>query len=597
MLQMKEKPLIQLILFQRLRYRLLILLVSFAGSLFGILAPYFQKEFIDSLTGVTESKLHFLNFLNPWVYIALAFVTYLAGQAFSLWTNYLGASEALLMQKTLSSKLYEKMLSLKVDTLSQRPLGEIVSIYATDVQGSTVFLEQTLPFGATTLFPLILAPFILIFMFETPLWPTFLTMFLVSAVNTSLAFRQSKFFFLYKQLAGERIGIVNEWIQNIRALRVLEWTKYFEKAIRKKRIVETENRMRMLTNGQIMNSISSSFTFLLNVVTLGVLVFVSKQKLTSGEILALLWILGVFLTRPFRQMPWFFTFAFDSWTSVKRLEDFFRTKNVTTESTPQSHSSSAKEPQALNSKTVLEVKNLNLNIGGYSILRNISLRVQQNQFVAIVGDVGSGKSLLLLSLLGETGAHSDFLKIKPGSKLAFVPQEGFIMSANLRDNIIFDYNQSGDHDLDVIESLSSCEFHFDQERTEKGLDTVIGERGVNLSGGQKQRVSLARVDYNKADILLLDDCFSALDVDTEKRIMEKLILHRWKNKTKILVTHRLTVLERVDHIFFLDSGQIIAEGSFQDLIEQCDSFRKFTQSVHHENTKEIHVGSPHLTRN
>ncbi len=591
----QSPSLLHLIAFHRLRYRYLILLASFAGSLFGIFAPYFQKEFVDALTGETGSKLHFLNVFNPWIYIGLAFLSYLIAQAFSLWTNYLGAREAIIMQRILSDKLYEKMLSLKVDTLSQRPLGEIVSIYATDVQGSTVFLDQTLPTGATTLFPLILTPFILIFMFDTPLWPTFLTMFLVSALNTGLAFRQSKFFFLYKQLAAERIGIVNEWIQNIRTLRVLGWTKHFEKTIYNKRVVETENRMRMLTNGQVMNSISSSFTFLLNILTLGVLVFVSKQKLTSGEILALLWILGVFLTRPFRQMPWFFTFAFDSWTSLKRLQDFFSTRNVLTEAVP-----SLQQPQPaaqVSSEPVLEVKNLNLKIGKHPILSHISLSLRPKEFVAVVGDVGSGKSLLLLSLLGETGAHMESFKIKQGLKLAFVPQEGFIMSANLRDNIIFDYDQSSSHDQKVLDCLSACEFHLTQERTENGLETMIGERGVNLSGGQKQRVSLARVDCSDADILLLDDCFSALDVDTEKRIMDKLISQRWKNKTKLLVTHRLTVLEKVDRILFLDSGRILAEGTFYDLLEQSEKFREFTRSVNHEHTKEIHVEGSNLQGN
>ncbi len=579
----KEKPLIQQILFDRLEFRLLILLTSLAAAFFGILAPYFQKEFVDILTHSSSTKLHYFDITNPWYFILLSFLCYLIGQAFSLGTNYLGAYEAIIMQRRLSDKLYKKMLTLKVDTLSKRPLGEIVQIYVTDVQGSTVFLDQTLPAGATTLFPLILAPFILIFLFDTPLWPTFLAMFLATVLNTALAFRQSQFFFLFKKLAGERIGIANEWIQNIRTLRVLEWTKHIENQIFQKRILETQNRVRMLTNGQVMNSITSCITFLLNVLTLGVLVYVSKQNLTTGEILALLWILGIFLTRPFRQMPWFFTFAFDSWTSVKRLEEFFQIKN---ENTKIKFANSNSDTSA-KSDSDIAISNLNLEIRQKRILSNISLHVKKGEFVTIVGDVGSGKSLLLLSLLGETGSVSEQFKIKEGLRLSYVPQEGFIMSANLRDNVIFDYDQDQSHDLKIINSLKSCEFHFDQERTQQGLDTQIGERGVNLSGGQKQRISLARVDYNDADILLLDDCFSALDVDTEKLILEKLILGKWKNKTKLLVTHRLSLLEKADRIYFMDSGKIIEEGTFYDLIDRSEAFKNFTQSVHHENTKEI----------
>ena len=584
--------LLSVIFFHRLRYRFFILGGSFLSAFFGILAPYFQKEFVDTLTGHGNSPLHFLN-LTPLHFIFLAFACYLISQAFIQWTNYIGSSEALIVQRILSDRLYQKTLSLKVDTLSSKPLGELVQLYAADIPGSTVFLDQTLPFGASTLFPLLIAPLALVMMFHMPLAPTLICLFLVSFINTSLAFRQARFFYRFKQLAGERIALVNEWVQNIRALRVLGWMELFENFIRRVRVVETTNRVKMVTNGQVMNSISSSFTFILTIVTLSVLLFQTHQQLTPGEILAVLWILGIFLTRPFRQMPWFFTFAFDAWTSVQRLESFFKLLNS---ETPHSSSSGNLTPSR---ESALSVKNLNLEIQGKKLLKNINLEINKGEFVAIVGEVGSGKSLLLFSLMGETGASWENYKIFSQSfskenkewkkNFGFVPQEGFIISSTLRDNVLFDYDQSHSQDEKVYRSLAQCEFHFDQERFVDRLETLIGERGVNLSGGQKQRISLARTHFQSPEILLLDDCFSALDVDTEKKLLENLIAREWASKTKVLVTHRLSVLEKADRVLFIQNGQITYEGHYFDLIERSADFKEFTQSIHQEDTREFHV--------
>ena len=592
------KSLFSEVVFTRFHARIIILLCSFAAAVFGLLGPFFQKEFIDQLTG-TASKLHLFTFNNPLWFIVGAFFCVLFAQAFAQLTNYLSAKEALFMQRVFAERLYNKTLNLRVDTMSHRPVGEIVSLYATDVAGATVFLDQTLPAGASTLFPLLLAPFAISVLFDIPLWPTICVMIGMTVLNTVMGFRQSRFFFRFKLLAAERIGLVNEWIQNIRTIRILGWIRHFETAIFAKREVETRNRVLMVTNGQIMNALSSSVTFVLNVISLGSLVFFTKQQVTGGELLALLWIVGIFLTRPFRQMPWFFTFAFDSWTSLKRLEEFFSIKNNKTDE-------DGREPAAMtrDEAFALQVRGLNLRIGARDILNKIDLDVAHGEFVAVVGEVGSGKSMLLLSLLRETGASFDFYHIGDKDALqatpdevrgnfAYVPQEGFIMSASLRENVAFLYDIDPDRDPMVEESLRLAQFDLNTERVEKGLNTEIGERGVNLSGGQRQRVSLARVHFHQAPILLLDDCLSAVDVDTEQKLFEQLLLGAWADRTRILVTHRLSALSQVDRILFLEEGRIIDQGTFEELLARNEKFRDYTTTVAKEaaaNKTEAHNG-------
>jgi ABC-type multidrug transport system, ATPase and permease components len=581
------------VLFTRWYARLLILLCSLVAAALGLLSPLLQKEFIDHLTGNFERSFFHANF--PILYLILgAFFCMLFSLGFAQLTTFLSARESLFMQRIFADRLYNKTLHLKVDTMSSRPVGEIVSLYATDVQGATVFLDQTLPAGASTIFPLILAPFAISLIFDIPLWPTVMVMCGITLINTAMAFRQSKFFYRFKQLAAERIALVNEWIQNIRTIRILGWIHFFEKNIFAKREVETRNRVLMVTNGQLMNAISSSITFILNVVTLGSLIYFTDHQLSSGELLALLWIVGVFLTKPFRQMPWFFTFAFDSWTSLQRLQKFMDVENA--ENGDSASAQGADNGEAPES-WALDVKNLRLTINNRRILRGIDIKVAEGELVGIVGEVGAGKSMLLLSLLQETGASFERYQIgdKNGLDLtsdeiranfSYVPQEGFIMSASLRENVAFLYDIDPDRDAMVEESLKLAQFDLSTERVENGLDTEIGERGVNLSGGQRQRVGLARVHFHGAPILLLDDCLSAVDVDTEKKLFEQLIMGAWKDRTRVLVTHRLSALNRVDRIYFMKDGEILDVGNFDELLLRSPEFREYTMSIAESATKK-----------
>lgn len=569
------------VLLNRMQYRVLILTTSFLSAMLGILSPYFQKGFIDFLMYDHSYLPSFLSFSNPLPYLFLAVFFLVLSQLLNQLTNYIGVKEALFMQKKIGEKIYNKMLSLKLDAMTKRPLGEIVSLYATDVSGATVYLDQTLPSGSSTFFPLLITPFVLVTFFDTPIFFTLVVVVAITALNTFLAFRQSKFFYKFKTLAAERLGFVNEWVQNIRTLRILGWVEIIEQKIINKREVETRNRVKMVTNGQMMNSISSSFTFIVNIATLSVLVIYYKRDLSPGEIFALLWILGVFLTRPFRQMPWFFTFAFDAATSIARIETFLCAKNK--------FDIREAELTTFDSKNILEVENLNLSIHGQEILKVDSFKVAKGQHAMIVGEVGSGKSMLLLSLLGETNCEwkryvinrtflaSDVVNFR--NVFSYVPQEGLIVSTTLRDNIFLQYDAPKEHDDRVTHALWQAQFKKDMAVLENGLETEFGERGVNLSGGQKQRINIARAAFDDRDIIVLDDSFSALDTETEHLIFTQLVSGAWKNKTVIMTTHRLNLLISADVIHFMQNGRIKISGSYSDLISKDADFRLFCNQL------------------
>ncbi|MCM2281123.1 MAG: ABC transporter ATP-binding protein/permease, partial [Bdellovibrionaceae bacterium] len=524
-----------------------ILALSLCTAVFGLMSPLFQKLFIDRLLGVEDSLAQ--GRFASWPVEALilaAFFMMLLAAGCGIASVWVGMRESVRIQASLGERMYQKTLRMRSDQLGSRTVGEVVSIYATDVTGATALLEQTLPMGAGIVFPLIFAPFVVNWITRVPLGASITLIGVIVVLNAIFSYRQSRFFFRFKQLAAERTGLVSEWIQNIRVLRILDWVGAFEEKIFEKRVQETANRVAMVTNGQMMGSVGSSISFFINLFGVATLVSLQGGVVTPGELLALLWIFGVFLARPFRQIPWMFTFLLDALTSLRRIESFLADRDEGEFAAPVAPLEDASTPASL------DVRGLELRIGRQMCLQEIHLSVRSGEFVAIVGEVGSGKSLLLLSLMGETGATFEDFEIGGKSmkgltpedrrrRFSYVPQESFVMSASLRENVALEYGVGANVDGRVVASLGRSQFRLEQENVQGGLEAEIGERGVNLSGGQRQRLSLARVDMEPRPVLLLDDCLSAVDISTERQLIEQLISGAWRERTRLLVTHRLSV--------------------------------------------------------
>ncbi len=545
-----SRLILKVVFFDRPHFRLLILFLSLLAALLGLAVPYYQKQFLMSI---------------DYPALAICVSLSLAYLILNQLTLFVGQSESIQAQRKLAEILYKHNLEMKPLTLQKRSIGEIVSLYSVDIPSLTVWLEQSLPYGLTTLFPLILTPFFLYFFYELPLTFSLGLVLALVLLNSVMAYRQSIFFFRFKLLAADRMGLVNEWIQNIRGLKVLNWIEGFENKILKKRREETQNRMHMLTNGQIMNSISSSIMFWLNLSILGFFIWFYDKGFTKADIISLLWLTGVFLSRPLRQLPWFFTFVFDALTSYRRLAEFLNLEN---------QNENILSKVKTDARLLLEIKNLNLQINGRDILKNIDLKISPGEIIALIGPVGAGKSLLAKSIINETPFNADiFYREK---EVSYLPQEHFIMSASLRDNMNFGYQTPPEFDEKIIQHLQQAQFSFELDRVQNGLETLIGERGLNLSGGQKQRVSLARQLMQSNALLVLDDPLSAVDISTEKKMIQEFSKLKEKNHSIILTTQRFSVLPFCSRIIFLNNGIIEFDGNSKDFLAEAryDSFLK-----------------------
>jgi ATP-binding cassette subfamily B protein len=215
-------------------------------------------------------------------------------------------------------------------------------------------------------------------------------------------------------------------------------------------------------------------------------------------------------------------------------------------------------------------------------LKNISFELNQGETLAIIGRTGSGKSTIL-ELIGrlydvqegtvciDNNPIQDLNLNNLRSSIGYVPQDAFLFSDSIKENIKFGATDATDEEVTAFAKAAAV--HNNIIDFKQGYDTVLGERGITLSGGQKQRVSIARALIGSPKILLLDDSLSAVDTETEEQILENLASLETK-VTTIIVSHRISSAKNADRILILDQGQIVQQGTHSELVTQDGYYRE-----------------------
>ncbi len=219
--------------------------------------------------------------------------------------------------------------------------------------------------------------------------------------------------------------------------------------------------------------------------------------------------------------------------------------------------------------------------GSYDVLNNVSFKISAGENVGIIGKTGSGKTTIVDLILRTynvpdgtvfiDGHDVNTIPIKSVRKYAaYVPQDNFLFSDTIENNIAFATDNGTIED--VIAAAKDSDVDTNISEFTEGYKTVLGERGVTVSGGQKQRISIARALMKNAPILILDDSVSAVDTKTEKTILDNLRNNR-KGKTTILIAHRITTIEKMDKIIFINDGKISAIGTHEELVNTCPDYK------------------------
>ncbi len=235
----------------------------------------------------------------------------------------------------------------------------------------------------------------------------------------------------------------------------------------------------------------------------------------------------------------------------------------------------------------IEFKSLTFRYPGadYDALKDVSFRINRGENVGLIGKTGSGKTTVVDLILRTynvpqgtlfiDGNDVNRIPIKTVREYsAYVPQDNFLFSDTIENNIAFATDGGGRDD--VVRAAELSDVHGNISEFKEGYDTVLGERGVTVSGGQKQRISIARALMKDASILILDDSVSAVDTKTERVIIENLRKNR-VGKTTILIAHRISTVERMDKIIFIDDGRVVDVGTHGELYERCADYKNMVE--------------------
>jgi len=274
------------------------------------------------------------------------------------------------------------------------------------------------------------------------------------------------------------------------------------------------------------------------------------------------------LTWPVASIGWVSSLVQEAEASQKRINEFLKIepeiKNKATENS--------------NITGEIEFKNVTFTYDDTEItaLQNISFKVKKGETLAILGKTGAGKSSILSLITRMYDIKEGSITIDGKSidevnlnnlrnSIGIVPQDAFLFSDTIKNNIKFGKEDATDNE--VYEAAKKAVVHDNIIHFNKQYETLLGERGITLSGGQKQRVSIARAIIKNPQILLFDDCLSAVDTETEEQILNNL-LNISKDKTTIIVSHRVSSAKNADKIIIIDEGKIIQEGSHNQLVNQ-----------------------------
>ncbi|NWW64585.1 MRP1 protein, partial [Ifrita kowaldi] len=468
--------------------------------------------------------------------------------------------------------IYKKALTLANSSRQRYTTGQIVNLMSADAQ-QLLELAINMNMLWSAPFQIIMA---VVFLWRE-LGPSVLAgvalLLLVIPINAVIAAKVRRLKKSQMKYSDQQVKLLSEILHGIKILKLYAWEPAYQRKVMRIR----EHEVDVLKSSGYLTTYSmltlTCIPFMVSLATFGVFFYLDKENvLTATKVFTSISLFNI-LRQPLFDLPSVISAVAQTKVSLRRLEDFLFAEDLNPEEVTTNYSGS--HAVGFIGASFRWEKN------GLPILKNLNVSIPEGSLVAVVGQVGSGKSSFLSAVLGEMEKLEGTVQ-RRGS-VAYVSQQAWIQNDSLQENILFGSNLNRPYYELVLES---CALLPDLEQLPNGDQTEIGERGVNISGGQKQRVSLARAVYSNADLYLLDDPLSAVDVHVGKHLFEKLIgpSGLLKSKTRILVTHNLTLLPHADLIIVMEEGRISQMGTYQELISRRANFAELVQVFSVERT-------------
>lgn len=524
------------------------------SAMASYVGPYLISDFVNFLSTKKSSSLR-RGYLLALGFLGAKLVETIAQRQWIFGARQLG----LRLKTSLTSQIYKKGLILSSQSRQSHTSGEIINYMSVDVQRMSEFIWYL-----NIIWMLPIQVSLAMYVLHTNLGlgsvaalaATLTVMFSNIPITRVQKAYQSKIM----QAKDDRMRSTSEVLRNMKILKLQAWDCQFLNKLEGLRKIEYDWLWKSQRLGATSTFIFWGAPTFISVVTFGACVLM-EIPLTAGSVLSALATFRM-LQDPIFSLPDLLNVIAQGKVSADRVASYLQEEEIkaeVVEFVPRDHTEFDVEISKGQFCWDLEMR--------IPTLDKIQLQVKRGMKVAICGTVGSGKSSLLSCILGEMQRISGTVKIS-GTK-AYVPQSPWILTGNIRDNILFGNPYDN---LKYQTTVEACALVKDFELFASGDLTEIGERGINMSGGQKQRIQIARAVYQDADIYLFDDPFSAVDAHTGTQLFNECLLGILKDKTILYVTHQVEFLPMADLVLVMQNGRIAQAGTFEELLKQNIGF-------------------------
>ncbi|XP_036432878.1 ATP-binding cassette sub-family C member 9 isoform X4 [Colossoma macropomum] len=534
---------------------------------------------------------------NTYVLAVLLFLALVLQRTFLQASYYVTIETGINLRGALLAMIYNKILRLSTSNMSmgEMTLGQINNLVAIETNQLMWFLFLCPNLWAMPV-QIIMGVILLYYLLGFSALIGALVIVLLAPLQYLIATKLADTQKSTLDYSTDRLKKTTEILKGIKLLKLYAWENIFCDSV-------LETRGKELTSLRTFAFYTSMSIFMNAAIPIAAVLatfvthaYISQSRLSPAEAFASLALFHILVT-PLFLLSTVVRFAVKALVSVQKLGEFLQSEEIGDDSwrngdMPVSLESYKKHPGARNRKQPLryqmdnyeqplrrqlrptetedvavKVNNAYFTWGSnMSTLSDINIRIPTGQLTMIVGQVGCGKSSLLLAMLGEMQTHSGkvYWSNKNRYSVAYAAQKSWLLNATVEDNITFGSPFNKQRYKAVIDA---CSLQPDIDLLPFGDQTEIGERGINLSGGQRQRICVARALYQNTNIVFLDDPFSALDIHLSDHLMQEGILKFLQDdkRTVVLVTHKLQYLIHADWIIAMKDGSVLREGTLKDI--------------------------------
>ena len=489
----------------------------------------------------------------------------------------------------LKNEIYNQYQNLSLNFYKKNKTGDLMNRISEDVSRVRMYVGPGVMYSINTITLLII---VIIYMYRQSPELTLYTICPLPVLSITI-YKLSKLINQRTRIVQESLSTISSYSQEVfTGIQIIKSYVIEDKTSKRFNDLSSENKLNQINLAKVQALFFPLMILLIGLSNLLVIYIGGKQYLDGTisdiGIIAEFIIYVNMLTWPVASIGWISSIIQQAEASQKRINEFLNKRSEIENISPNKSSKIDGE---------IIFKNVTYKYLETEIIatKNVSFILKKGSKLGITGSTGSGKSTLmnLICRLYDIEEGEILIDNNPVKKInlkslretiGYVPQDTFLFSDTIMNNIKFGLNNATEND--VINACKTAKIHNEIMNFDKGYETLLGERGINLSGGQKQRISIARALIKKPKILILDDCLSAMDTETEKEILQSLEDYT-KGITSIIISHRISSIKNADNIIVLENGSIVQQGTHNQLINQNGYYKQlyYKQIIKKETTE------------